>query len=292
MKQRIFIIGHTGFIGKAISKELTARKMKFLGIATKECDLRKPQSVSYLARILKKDVIVIITASINRELGDTLNNMQTHINMIANIARALESNPVKKCVYLSSADVYGHPRKLPITEESTINPQTYYALAKYTCEKTLEATAQKFNFPLLVLRYNGVFGPGQTNIGYGPNAFIQSLLEDGVIKLWGNGKERRDSIYVKDLAKVIVKLCVGNASGVYNIATGKSRSFRNMIEILQQIFPKKIKIISKKRTSPQFDQVFDSTKLKTKLARFHFMTMKQALEETIEEVKDHFNQLN
>lgn len=281
MKNQIVLLGHTGFIGSNIFKKLKLRGMSVKGIDRDKVNLLNgEESASCLSEILTSKSTLIITTAINRELGDNLKTLQGNIKIIANIAQVLESKPIKKCVYLSTADVYGIPEKLPITEETPISPQTYYAIAKYCCEALLEVACRKTNCPLLILRYNGVFGPGQRNIGYGPNAFIKSVLDEGVVRLWGKGEELRDTLYVKDLAKVISQLSLGRASGVYNIATGKSRTFADMVRTLQKISPKRFKVLTRKRTGPAFDQVFDIARLAKAIPRLSFTPMEQALLET------------
>lgn len=282
MQNQVLVIGHTGFIGKAIVEQLSSKKIKHKGVASREVDLKTPESVKVLLRLFNKNTTLIITAALTRELGDTLENMETHIKMISNIARALGKKPVKKCVYLSTCDVYGKvtPEKLPITENTNAIPQTYYAIAKYCNEKLLEITCQNLKIPFLVLRYNGVYGPGQKNIGYGQNFFIREIKELGVVKIWGDGKELRDTVYVKDLAKIITNLSLNNAQGIFNIATGKSYSFIEILKVLKNISHKKFKIVKRKRTSPTFDQVFNISKLKKSIPKIYFTPIEKALEET------------
>lgn len=280
MNAQVLVIGHTGFIGKSIVEYLNLKKIKFVGVASKECDLRKSKSSSYLAKLFTKNTTLIVTAAINRELGDTVTNMHTHIKMIANIAKALQISPIRKCVYLSTTDVYGKSNKLPITELTPLGPKTYYAIAKYCSENILQIIARNTRLPLLIFRYNGVFGPGQKNIGYGPNFFIKSILEEGVVKLWGNGQELRDTVYVKDLTRIIVELSFKNSTGIYNIATGRSRSFIEMINMLKEITPKKFKIVKSKRTTPIFNQTFDISNIKRQL-EISFTPMDKALAETL-----------
>lgn len=279
-KPDIVLLGHTGFIGKQIYARVKGKGHNVKGLSLPHFNLLNKGNSKKLSSHLNKNTILIITVVINRELGDNLQTMQDNIKMIANIAEALEEKPIKKCVYLSSADVYGRPEKLPITEETPIAPRTYYAVAKYSCERLLQAAAEKSNFPLLVLRYNGVFGPGQINIGYGPNFFIKSIIEDGVVRLWGDGRELRDVVYVKDLAKIITQLSLNKTTGIYNVANGKSRSFLGMVELLKKISSKKFKVIRRKRTSPAFDQVFNIDKLSKVLPRLSFTPFKEALSDT------------
>lgn len=286
MQKKVLVIGHTGFIGRTIIDNLKERKVKFEGIASQNCDLRKPHSINYLAKKFNKNIILVIAAAINRELGDNLNSMQTNISMISHIAQALEKKPVEKCIYLSTADVYGRPDKLPITEQTLIKPLTYYAMAKYTGEQILQITCQKNNIPFLVLRYNGVFGPGQRNIGYGPNYFIHEIKKNGLVKIWGNGWELRDTVYVKDLAKIIIKLSLNSTTGIYNIATGQSHSFTNILKMIRPLSTTKFQLIKQKRTSPPFNQIFDTSKLKKVNTKISFTPLAKALGETYNAADD------
>lgn len=277
---KIVLLGHTGFIGKTVFKELKAQKISVHGISSKEIDLVKSQSSKKLERFLKRDMALIITTAITREKGDDLQTFNDNIKIIVNVAHALENNSVKKCVYLSTADVYGHSDRLPITEQTPIKPLTYYAMAKYICEKILQITCQKNNIPLIILRYNGVFGPGQRNIGYGPNYFISEIKKNGLVKIWGNGQELRDTVYVKDLAKIIIELSFNKATGVYNIATGKSYSFTNILKMINLLSAKNFRIVKRKRTSHPFDQIFDNSKLKKIFTKITFTPIEKALWET------------
>lgn len=277
---KIVLLGHTGFIGKEIFRQLKQRKIPVSGISSKKINFLKSDSPKKLKGHLSKNTVIIVAMAITRELGDNLQTLEGNIKIITNVARALENQEIKKCVYLSTADMYGRPENLPINERSTINPQTYYAVAKYTCETILQIVAQKCDFPLLILRYNGVFGPGQKNIGYGLNYFIKSIKEDGVVKIWGNGKELRDSLYVKDLAEIISRLSLANTSGIYNIAKGESIPFVDMLNLLKKNSLKKFGVEKRKRVSPAFNQIFDISKLKKVIPGFKFTPIEKSLYET------------
>lgn len=282
-KVNLVLLGHTGFIGKEIFSQLRVKKITVRGFSSKEINLFSPSSVRLLQNLLNKETILIVASAITRELGDNISSMQKNIQIISNIALAIEKSPIKKCVYLSTADVYGKPNG-PISEKLPLNPQTYYALAKICSEKILEITLNKTQTPLLIFRYNGVFGPGQKNIGYGPNYFIHSILNEGSVKIWGDGKEMRDSLYVKDLAKIIISLSLSNTSGIYNIATGKSRAFVDILKIIRKVSSIKFTIQERDRTSSSFNQIFDTSKLKKALPAVTFTPLEKVIEETCKQI--------
>ena len=70
------------------------------------------------------------------------------------------------------------------------------------------------------------------------------------IKIFGNGEERRDHVYIKDVIKIMIKCILMNASGILNIASGKVTSFKNIAEITNQITKNKRKILRVERKGP------------------------------------------
>lgn len=278
--KKIIIIGHRGFIGSEIFNQLKSKKNKLVGFSSKELDLKNSKTLAPLKKKLSEDSILIVTASINRELGDNLKNMVTHISMLTNLARILGKTKIAKCVYLSSIDVYGYPDKLPVDENSPANPQSLYGIAKYACEKTLAKVCTETETPFLILRYNGIFGPGQKITGYGVNNFIKSIIDQKKVYIWGDGAETRDPVYVADLAKIIISLVFNKAEGIFNIASGKSLSFMQILNIIRKVSPIPFKIIHKKRTSPSFSQRYNTKKLKKVLPIFGFTPLDKAIKDT------------
>lgn len=278
--KKVLLLGHTGFIGKTLFNQLNHSAFDVVGISSKEIDFYKNGSSQKLKAVLKKNTTLIIAIAINRELGDSLMTMQDNIRIISNIASALEKSKIKKCVYLSTADVYGTPEKLPITESTPIKPRSYYSIAKICSELLLELACKSSKTPFIIFRYNGVFGPGQKNFGYGPNYFINSIKKKGSVKIWGDGKEIRDTLYVNDLAKVIIAMGLSKHVGIYNIARGKGLSFIQMISLIKRVSPRKFTIEKRRRSSPSFDQIFDIRKFKKALPNFNFTPVKTAISET------------
>lgn len=282
--KKILILGHTGFIGQNILAKLTGKKLNVAGLSTDDINLESEKSVGTLTKYLSSETVLIITVAVNRELGDNLENLGKNIRIISNIAKAIGKKKLLKCVYLSTADVYGRPTN-KITERSSIDPKTYYATAKFCCEKILQITTQVNGIPYLILRYNGIWGPGQKNLGYGINAFIKGIINDRMVTIWGSGREYRDSLYVKDLAAVIIQLTLSRHTGVFNIAKGESSTFLKMIKILYKLSPIKFKILKRERTSPKFDQKFDISKLKKALPNLIFTPTEDAVSETFNFLK-------
>jgi UDP-glucose 4-epimerase len=283
MTPKNVILGGTGFVGGNLCQEFGVRKINYQALSSTDVDLLKLTAVNKLKKYLTRDSCLIITAAITRQKGDNLQTFADNLTIAQNIARCLQIAPVKRCIFLSTCDVYGIPEKLPITENTRINPLTYYAVSKYASERILAKVAEENKISLTILRFNGIFGPGQKNIQYGVNRFIRSILDRGIIELWGNGEELRDFVYVKDLVRIIANFVEGNStSGVFNITSGSSITFYDLTNKIAKIVPNKFKLVYKKRTGPVFDQKFNNQKLRHIFPSFQFSDISASIRETYE----------
>jgi len=283
--QNILILGGSGFIGSNLVKELSDHKVDYKQFSSKEINLLNSTSSKLGPHINSTSCLVILSA-VTRQNGNNLETCELNIKMALNLANLLSTFPVGRCIYISSCDVYGIPEKLLIDERTSINPQTFYAVSKYTSEKILENKTKRLGIKFTVLRFNGIFGPGQKNTQYGINQFIKSILEHGEITLWGKGEELRDFVYVKDLVKLITKFAIGNyKEGVYNLVSGKSITFKEVAMKVGRETQKKYKLVYKKRTGPNFDQKFNNRKIKEIFPSFKFTNTLIAIKETYESLK-------
>lgn len=278
---RVIILGHTGFLGRALLAHLRAEgKAEVLGFSSQTVDLRRGESVEVLKEVVDAGTTVIFASAITREKGDSLETLFDNLAMAGRLAVFLESHPPAKCVCVSSDAVYPMQDD-PITEETPVAPGgTYYAIGKYAAECVLRRSAAARGIPLLVLRPTGVFGPGDTHNSYGPNAFVRAVLRDRSVRLFGDGEERRDHLYVGDLVRLVSRLIETDAVGVYNLASGVSRSFAEIVEVLRRVATVEFTICRTPRNGPVTHRAFDIARLSGHLSGFQFTTLEQALQET------------
>jgi nucleoside-diphosphate-sugar epimerase len=86
--------------------------------------------------------------------------------------------------------------------------------------------------PLAMLRPSLLYGAADPHNGYGPNRFRRLANEGKEIVLFGEGEERRDHVYIDDVAELAARVLYRRSTGVLNIATGTVHSFREIAEKL------------------------------------------------------------
>ena len=195
-------------------------------------------------------------------------------------AAYLEGRRLHQLVYVGSDSVYGLGADV-VTEDTSVEPTGYYALAKYVGERVMECAARASSVPLLVLRMTSVYGPGDPHASYGPNAFARSLARDRSVRIFGGGEEERDHIFVDDVANIAVGLLRNDAAGVFNVATGQSQSFADVVKILRDLVPYEVEVISAPRKSAITHRQFDIARLRSTVPAFRFTSLRDGLRATL-----------
>lgn len=168
------------------------------------------------------------------------NNLSTTVAVI----QLCQEIRIPRLVLISSAAVYGNPATAPIPESTKTHPISPYGLHKLFSEEYALLFAKKFEFSLVILRLFNVFGHRQNP--FSPYSGVVSIFLDAMkqgmsINIYGNGKQSRDFIYVKDVANAVVR-SLGiplepGYSKIWNIGTGIATSIIQLLDILRTYFP-------------------------------------------------------
>jgi nucleoside-diphosphate-sugar epimerase len=144
-------------------------------------------------------------------------------------------NPKARVVFTSSRMVYGKVAQGIVTEQSPTNPLSLYGIHKLTSEKYLLMYYKDFGIPTTVLRVTNPYGPRQqikhskySLVGW----FIRQALEGKVIKVFGEGEQLRDYIFVDDIVSAILKCAESQTAigEVINLGSGQSTRFCDMVK--------------------------------------------------------------
>jgi nucleoside-diphosphate-sugar epimerase len=279
LPRRAVVLGASGFLGRALQGELERAGVEVVAHSSKTLDLTRREAAEVLAGQLDPGTVLVFASALTPDRGQTLDTYTANVAMATTVARALECQPAP-CVYISSDAVYGFGVN-PITEDTAVAPGGYYALAKYTGEKLLEYSAGAKRLPLLSLRVAAAFGPEDPHGSYGPNGFARSLARDRSIQIFGQGEEERDHVHVHDVARLTVALVREGSTGVFNIATGRSRSFAQVVEAIRKLVPYEVAVTNAPRKSPITHRSYDITRLSRAVPGFPFTPFEDGLRATL-----------
>lgn len=259
--QKIVVTGGLGFIGSnlvealvednqvTIIDDLTSGKLKNIEHLKKEnLDLIKGSITDLDLKAIFSDVDYVFheaaLISVPESVLNPLKYNQVNVNGTLKVLVAAKNTDVKKVVFASSSAVYGENESLPISEDALLQPLSPYAVNKATCEMYGQVFTENYGLPTISLRYFNVFGPRQDpNSAYAaviPN-FINTILKGERPVIYGDGKQSRDFISVKQVVKANIQACQANKTGVFNIALGKKTTINQLLDIINEVMGTDIK---------------------------------------------------
>lgn len=171
-----------------------------------------------------------------------------------------------KFLFTSSAAVYGNYPELPKREDSRVQPLTPYAVDKYASERYTINYGKLYGLSTVAVRFFNVFGPRQNpNSPYSGVMSIvtKCLLNDQEFTLYGDGKQTRDFIYVKDIVNALIFISeTPESNEVYNIGYGHQNALIDVIHKYEQTASKHLKIkFTASRTGDIAESLADVTRL-------------------------------
>lgn len=254
--KKILISGGTGEIGSFLAEKLydkynvvlLGRKIKSdrvnqlvqLGkIAFVEWDITKKNINKNQLSDIECLIHLASYVKESRDINDAKELIEANVFGTANILRSLPN--LSNVVFASSCSVYGS-EKNQFDENFLTKPDGYYAASKVAAEKILELHCKDNNIKLCILRISSVYSP----LNYSFNTkraiqiFAESLKKEQTITIFGNGKNKRDYIFLEDAVEGIIWGM--NQQGIFNISTGEPISLNKVIDILSKISGKKAHI--------------------------------------------------
>jgi UDP-glucuronate 4-epimerase len=142
---------------------------------------------------------------------------------------------LQRLVLASSSSIYGDAETFPTTEAAAPAPISPYGVTKLAAEHLCRLYASNFGVPSVALRYFTIFGPRQRpDMAF--QRFIEAVLEDHPILVFGDGLQERDFTYVDDAVDATIAAGVrGTPGATYNIAGGNSATVMDVITTLGRL---------------------------------------------------------
>jgi UDP-glucose 4-epimerase len=281
--KKILILGHSGFIGQAMIADLAANAPGFevVGLSYPDVDFARREDWGKVAAHCNEETAVVFLAAVKRQVGDNRESFARNMDMIYHLAETVENNPVGKLVFYSSTAVYGEDVQHPdITEETGVQPTSFYGLYKFTAERVLLKACDPKK--LVCLRPPTAYGGGDLP-QYGPSGFTHKSVTGETIVLWGDGEEKREFIYIDDLVAVTRMVIESDFSGVLNVCAGKSYTFQDVLKCVAGLPTGLPPLDQRERTKDKVDNDFDNTLFREVFPDFVFTPLGEGILKTYED---------
>ena len=301
--KKILVTGGAGFIGSEVVRQITnsggkvivfdnfssGKKEYLKNVPNIEIIKGDIKNKILLEKLMKKCEYVINLAALPF-IPDSYNFPQqffdVNTNGTLNVILAAMKNPkIKNFVHISTSEVYGTAKKIPMNEDHPTLPHSTYAVSKLAADRAVFTIHKEHDFPAVIIRPFNSFGPRITQPYIIPEIISQFKKGNKEINL-GNVDSARDFTFVTDTANGIIKaLFAEKAIGeTINLGSGRSYKIKQIVKIIGTIMNKKYKIKSDKQRIRPFDVnrlECDNRKAK-KLLNWKISTsFKEGLEETI-----------
>ena len=195
----------------------------------------------------KFDIIVHLAAQtmVDVSIKDPEFDASENVMGTVNILEAARHSGVKRIIFASTAASYGDVTedKLPIREEETLAPMSFYGLTKVVAEKYLKLYHDLYGLDYVALRFANVYGERQGDTGEGGviSIFAKRIAKDQGITVFGDGKQTRDFIYAGDIAAGIIgAMTTDKANTVYNLSNQTETSLLELIDLMAKAVGKAV----------------------------------------------------
>ncbi len=265
MSGRVLVTGGAGFIGSHIAEAYLADGWEV--VVLDDLSRGHQRNVPSAARFVKADVRSPEARKVLADGGFTVLNhhaaqidvrvsvdepaLDAGINVVGlvNLLDGAGAGGVKRVVFASSGGVvYGDPDVVPTPETAPKAPISPYGVSKLAGEYYMRALAALRGFEAVAMRYANVFGPRQdpkSEAGV-VSIFVSRLLEKRPLTVFGDGKQTRDYVFVRDVARANVLASTAAVPAgstiddtAFNIATGKQTSVLELGEMVGRVMGQK-----------------------------------------------------
>ena len=261
---RVVVIGAGGFVGGAIARKLAAEGVDVLPITRKEINLLEEGAGKKLASLLRADDSAVFVSALAPARTSTM--LTQNLRMATEVIAALLAQAVAHLLYVSSDSVYADDAN-PVTERSCCQPSSMHGMMHAARELMLKSDLK---MPIAILRPSLLYGARDPHNGYGPNRFRRLAEKGETISLFGEGEEQRDHVYIDDVAELASLVLRRRSTGILNIATGVSTSFRSVAEHVVRLAEKPVEIRGTPRQNPITHRHFDITDCLKAFPQFHY----------------------
>lgn len=231
------------------------------------------------------DVVVHFAAEsfVDKSIYNAEHFIRTDIYGTFVLLETARKHGIKKFIHISTDEVYGSLEKGSFTEDHNVMPTNPYAASKAGADRLAYSFFKTYDLPVIITRSCNNYGPNQYPEKLIP-LFITNAMQNFPLPVYGDGKQVRDWLYVRDHCSALLFLLERGVPGeVYNISANQECTNLEITETILQSLNKPSTLIKHVTDRPGHDRRYslDSSKLKV-LGWKPQWSLQQGMKHTIE----------
>lgn len=223
--------------------------------------------------------------SIAHSIIDPVHDAHVNVLGLLNVLKNCTRIGTRKIIFASSVSTYGTPISLPLDEDTPQRPESPYGITKMVAEHYLRFWHEAHGLTYTVFRYANVYGPRQEPRGETAviSKFIQKFLAHQQIRIDWGGEQRKDYVYIEDVARVNMMAIDRGDNDIFCIGTSKPTSINEIYTLLVQFTGYKPEIIhAPKRPGDIYLNYFDYSKAERILNWKPVVSFEEGLKATVD----------
>jgi GDP-L-fucose synthase len=251
-KRRVFVAGHGGMVGSALTRRLADMGCDVLTARRGEVDLRRQEATEAWLQARRPEAVFVAAATVGGILAnDTRPGEFIYDNLMiaSNLVEASRRAGVQKLLFLGSSCIYPRLALQPMAEEALLTgplepTNQWYAVAKIAGLKLCAAYRRQYGSDFISAQPTNLYGPGDT-YDLQASHVVPALMAKahhakvsgaGQIEIWGTGTPKREFLHVDDLAEALVFLMERYSDELQlNIGWGEDVSIRELAELIAEV---------------------------------------------------------